>query len=98
MKNMNRKSVTFTILVVWVLLVAIYLVLYFIIQLPEYIQGEAEAVEVRISGKVPGRIERFMCNEGDRVKAGGYGCHIGQSGGVGKIQPGRKLQKMLPVL
>ena len=66
---MNRKSVTFTILVVLVLLVAIF-GFVFRDTAPEYIQGEAEAVEVRISGKVPGRIERFMCNEGDRVKAG----------------------------
>lgn len=66
---MNRKSVTFTILVVLVLLVAIFGFVFRDVA-PEYIQGEAEAVEVRISGKVPGRIERFMCNEGDRVKAG----------------------------
>ena len=37
---------------------------------PELIQGEAEATEVRISGKVPGRIARFLVNEGDRVEKG----------------------------
>lgn len=37
---------------------------------PEIIQGEAEATEVRISGKVPGRIERFFANEGDKVRKG----------------------------
>ncbi len=37
---------------------------------PEWIQGEAEATEVRISGKVPGRIESFRAAEGDRVRKG----------------------------
>ena len=37
---------------------------------PELIQGEAEATEVRISGKVPGRIASFLVNEGDRVEEG----------------------------
>lgn len=44
--------------------------LYFWEPQPEIIQGEAEATEVRISGKVPGRIERFMASEGDRVQKG----------------------------
>ncbi len=34
------------------------------------IQGEAEAAEYRISGKVPGRIEAFYAAEGDRVHKG----------------------------
>ena len=34
------------------------------------ITGEAEASEYRISGKVPGRIEMFLVEEGDHVKKG----------------------------
>jgi len=34
------------------------------------IQGEAEAAEYRVSGKVPGRIEMYFYEEGDRVKKG----------------------------
>ena len=34
------------------------------------IQGEAEATEYRVSGKVPGRIETFRANEGDVVRKG----------------------------
>ena len=37
---------------------------------PVVIQGEAEATEYRISGKVPGRIEEFRCTEGQKVKKG----------------------------
>jgi len=34
------------------------------------IQGEAEATEYRVSGKVPGRIEAFCAEEGDKVRKG----------------------------
>ncbi len=39
---------------------------------PEKIQivGEAEATEYRVSGKVPGRVELFLAEEGDRVRKG----------------------------
>ena len=37
---------------------------------PVTIQGEAEVNEVRVSGKVPGRITRFLVEEGDQVTAG----------------------------
>jgi len=37
---------------------------------PVVIQGEAEASEYRISGKVPGRIEEFRGQEGQRVRKG----------------------------
>lgn len=34
------------------------------------IQGEAEAAEYRVSGKVPGRIELYLFEEGEQVKKG----------------------------
>ena len=34
------------------------------------IQGEAEAAEYRVSGKVPGRIEMYLYEEGEHVKKG----------------------------
>jgi len=37
---------------------------------PHVIQGEAEATEYRVSGKVPGRIEEMYVKEGQRVHAG----------------------------
>jgi len=36
----------------------------------EVISGEAEATEYRVSGKVPGRIEMYLAEEGDQVKKG----------------------------
>ncbi len=37
---------------------------------PIMLQGQAEATEVRVSGKVPGRIDRFMVSEGTTVNKG----------------------------
>ena len=37
---------------------------------PEIIQGQAEADEYRVSGKVPARILELRVKEGDKVKAG----------------------------
>ena len=69
MEKINGKLVTFTGIVILVLIVAVFGFIFWE-PAPEYIQGEAEATEVRISGKVPGRIEVFMFNEGDRVHQG----------------------------
>ncbi len=52
-------------------IILIALVGFFILKpRPDAIQGQAEATEVRISGKVPGRIYELRVKEGDWVKAG----------------------------
>lgn len=44
---------------------------FFLLMPPDdIIMGQAEATEVRISGKVPGRIVSYRFSEGDKVKAG----------------------------
>ena len=37
---------------------------------PEYLQGQAEVTEYRVSSKVPGRIAKIYVKEGQLVKAG----------------------------
>lgn len=37
---------------------------------PLVLQGQVEATEIRISGKLPGRVDSFLVQEGDWVKAG----------------------------
>ena len=53
---------------------------------PLVLQGEAEATEIRISGKLPGRIDTFLVQEGDRSKSifGGKESFI-KSGEVGTM-------------
>lgn len=67
--KINSKLIVFTGAVGLVFLVTIFGFIFWE-PLPEIIQGEAEASEVRISGKVPGRIERFLVEEGTPVKKG----------------------------
>ena len=43
---------------------------------PIVIQGEVEATEYRVSGKVPGRIEELYAREGQRVQKGDTLVHI----------------------
>ena len=41
---------------------------FFLLSPPdEIIMGQAEATQVRISGKVPGRIESYRFGEGDKI-------------------------------
>ena len=55
-----------------VAVVLIVSVVGFIISRPKaiVIQGEAEATEYRVSGKIPGRIEEFRADEGQSVRKG----------------------------
>lgn len=58
-------------IVLLILVVSISIIGWFMLKpAPVILQGEVEANEVRISGKVPGRIQRFMYSEGDRVQKG----------------------------
>lgn len=68
-KKVNNKVKVFVGIFVLVMLVAIFGIIFWEPQ-PEILQGQAEATEVRISGKVPGRIEKFRAGEGDRVRKG----------------------------
>ncbi len=53
-------------------LVLVIAIIGYIVSRPRsiVIQGEAEATEYRVSGKVPGRIEEFRAEEGQRVHKG----------------------------
>lgn len=67
-KNKDLRTGLFALIVV----VIIVFVIGLIVNRPEPIilQGEAVASEIRISGKVPGRINKFLVSEGSQVMAG----------------------------
>ncbi len=67
--SMNNMLLGFITVLVVIGLVA--LAGFFLLTPPDdIIMGQAEANQVRISGKVPGRIEAYRFGEGDKVKAG----------------------------
>ena len=76
----KEKSLIFTIVVVLLIVAAMAVVGFiFIKPAPDTIQGMGEATEVRISGKLPGRITNLYVEEGQRVKAGDTLVHIHSS-------------------
>lgn len=67
----NRKSLSIAFVVV-LIVVGLFTAIGMILmrQQPLVLQGQAEATEIRISGKLPGRIDTFRVREGDWVKQG----------------------------
>lgn len=61
--------VAFVVLVVIVLGITL-IGFFFMKPEPEIIQGEVEVTELRVSGKVPGRVAKFLVSEGQFVKQG----------------------------
>ena len=71
MKRVKEGSLLFG-LIALLAVVVIVAIVGIIALRPEktLIQGEAEAAEYRVSGKVPGRIEMYLYEEGEQVKKG----------------------------
>ncbi len=72
MEKSQKKGNLLLGIIVLVVLIAAVAALGVVLSKPKeaVIQGEAEAAEYRISGKVPGRIEAFYASEGDLVHKG----------------------------
>ncbi|MCH5242247.1 MAG: HlyD family efflux transporter periplasmic adaptor subunit [Muribaculaceae bacterium] len=69
-----------TIVVVILILAGLAILGFLVIkQGPDTVQGQADATEIRISGKLPGRVEEIFVEEGDRVKKGDTLVHIHSS-------------------
>lgn len=78
--NAQNKSLIFTVIMVLTLVAAMAVVGFiFIKPEPDTIQGMGDATEIRISGKLPGRVSRIFVEEGERVKAGDTLVHIHSS-------------------
>lgn len=67
----NRKYLAIAFIVVLVLVIVVSTIgILSLSNKPEILQGQVEATEIRISGKLPGRIDQFMVKEGQNVKKG----------------------------
>lgn len=74
------KSLIMTIIVILLIVAAMAVAGFlFIKQGPDTIQGQGDATEVRISGKLPGRVAELYVEEGQHVKAGDTLVHIHSS-------------------
>ena len=71
MNKEKEGSLLLGLVALLVVVIVVALVGVFALQPEEtLIQGESEATEYRVSGKVPGRIEMFLYEEGDQVHKG----------------------------
>lgn len=68
----KKDKMLITTIVVILLILAGFAIVGFLTikQGPDTIQGQCEATEIRISGKMPGRVEEIYVEEGQQVKAG----------------------------
>lgn len=83
MENLREKkerSLVVGLIALIVIIVVLALIGLFLLKPePQIIQGQAEATQVRVSGKLPGRVVEFMVEEGQRVLAGDTLVHIHSS-------------------
>ncbi|MCH5238737.1 MAG: efflux RND transporter periplasmic adaptor subunit [Muribaculaceae bacterium] len=74
------RMLILTIVVVIIILAGLAIFGFLVIkQGPDTIQGQADATEIRISGKLPGRVEEIYVEEGDKVRKGDTLVHIHSS-------------------
>lgn len=67
----KEKALMLTIVLVVLVLVALAVIGFIFLKPgPDTVQGQGEATEIRISGKLPGRVEQIYVEEGQHVKAG----------------------------
>ena len=83
MENLREKkerSLVVGLIALIVIIVVLALIGIFLLKPePQIIQGQAEATQVRVSGKLPGRVVEFMVEEGQHVLAGDTLVHIHSS-------------------
>ena len=83
MENLREKkerSLVVGLIALIVIIVVLALIGLFLLKPePPIIQGQAEATQVRVSGKLPGRVVEFMVEEGQHVLAGDTLVHIHSS-------------------
>lgn len=83
MENLREKkehSLVVGLIALIVIIVVLALIGLFLLKPePQIIQGQAEATQVRVSGKLPGRVVEFMVEEGQYVQAGDTLVHIHSS-------------------
>lgn len=71
------KSLIVTMLIVLLVIAAAAVAGFLLIKpQPDTVQGQGDATEIRISGKLPGRITEIYVEEGQRVRAGDTLVHI----------------------
>lgn len=71
------KALILTIVIILLIIAALAIIGFLYIKpVPDTVQGQGEATEIRISGKLPGRVKKIYVEEGQVVHAGDTLVHI----------------------
>ena len=90
----KERTLVVTVLIVVLLIAALAVVGFLTIkQGPDTIQGQAEASEVRISGKLPGRVVKLYVEEGQMVKEGDTLVHIHSTLAEAKLSQAQAMEQ-----
>lgn len=69
--ELSKKSISIAFVIILAITILVSLLgMLLMSHQPLVLQGQIETTEIRISGKLPGRIDSFLVREGDWVKAG----------------------------
>lgn len=68
-KSKKYLAISFIVVLIAVIILS-FVGMFLLKDKPVILQGQIEATEIRISGKLPGRIDTFLVKEGQNVKAG----------------------------
>ena len=86
------KSLILAILVTLLVIAALAVAgLVFVKQGPDTVQGQCDATEVRVSGKLPGRVVEIFVQEGQHVEAGDTLIHIHSSLAEAKLSQAKAM-------
>ena len=69
--ELSKKSICIAFVIILAITILVSLLgMLLMSHQPLVLQGQIETTEIRISGKLPGRVDSFLVREGDWVQAG----------------------------
>lgn len=88
------RSLILAIVVIFVIICGLAIVGFLCIkQGPDTVQGQGDATEIRISGKLPGRVMALYVEEGQKVKAGDTLVHIHSTLADARMEQAKAMQE-----
>lgn len=94
-RRKKEKGLVIALVIFIAAIVVLSLIGFFMLEPgPEIIQGQAEATQVRVSGKLPGRITEFMIEEGVQVHKGDTVVRIFSSDAEAKLMQAAAMEQV----
>ncbi len=88
------RSLILAIVVIFLILCGLAIIGFlFIKQGPDTVQGQGDATEIRISGKLPGRVMKLYVEEGQKVKEGDTLVHIHSTLAEARMDQAKAMQE-----